>query len=105
MMNILEIAQEEAKRAGAKRIASISLQIGQKSGVVVDALEFAFDVVSKGSSAENAKLLIESIPLRGECLTCGYQFDSDTFLLCSRCGGYAKIIAGQELNIQSIEVE
>ncbi len=105
MMSIMDIALKTAKQENAKCINRISLQIGAKSGVVVDSLEFAFDMVTKNTIAENASLEIESIPLRGECLVCGHQFDSNDFLVCDKCGNFAKAISGQELNIKLIEVD
>lgn len=104
MMSILDIALETADKENAKSIKKISLRVGAKSGVVVDSLEFAFDMVTKNTIAENATLEIESIPLRGECVVCGHRFDSDEYLVCSKCGNFAKAISGQELNIKSIEV-
>ncbi len=104
MMSILDTALEEANKVNAKKITTIHLLIGAKSGVVVDSLEFAFEIVTKETIAENAKLYIEQVPLRGECLSCGEQFESEDFLVCNQCGNFGKMISGQELNIQSIEV-
>lgn len=101
----MEVALKTAKEEKADRIKTISLKIGAKSGVVVDSLEFAFEMVTKDTIAEGATLTIESIPLRGECLACGHHFTSDEFLVCDKCGNFGKILSGQELNIKSIEVE
>ncbi len=105
MMSILDLAIEEAGKNSAEKIQCISLDVGKKSGVVIDALEFAFEVVSKNSIAEGATLKIQSIPYKGECVACGHQFICDDFLVCDRCGNFGKIISGQELRIKSIEVE
>ncbi len=104
MMSILDTALEEAQKANAEKILNIRLLIGAKSGVVVDSLEFAFEMVTRDTIAEQAKLNIELIPFMGECTSCGRQFESEDFLVCDKCGGFAKLISGQELNIQSIEV-
>ncbi len=105
MMSIMDIAFKTAKEESATRINKISLQIGEKAGVVVDSLEFAFEMVTKNTIAEKASLEIETVPLKGECLVCGLQFVGSDFLICTQCGNFAKAISGQELNIQSIEVE
>ena len=50
MQSALEIALEQAGRQGAGRIDCIALRVGMLSGVVPEALEFAFDVVARGRS-------------------------------------------------------
>lgn len=105
MMSIMDIALKTAKDERATRINKISLQIGEKAGIVVDSLEFAFEMVTKNTIAEKACLEIETMPLKGECLACGYQFTGGEFLVCTKCGNFARAISGQELTIQSIEVE
>ena len=52
MQSALEIALEQAGRQGASRIDCIALRVGMLSGVVPEALEFAFDVVARGTIAE-----------------------------------------------------
>lgn len=105
MMGIMDIVLETAKKEQAKKVSKISLEVGARSGVVVDALEFAFDMVTRNTIAENADLDIELVPLKGECLVCGRLFESEEFLVCDKCGNFARPISGQELNIKSIEVK
>lgn len=105
MMSLLEIVLEQAHKAEAKKVVAVNLEIGAKSGVVADSLTFAFEMVVKNSIVENAKLTIDLIPFRGECLSCGHQFECDDFLICDQCGNFGKILSGRELRIQSIEVE
>ena len=52
MQSTLELAEEQAREAGGNGIARIRLRIGLMSGVVPEALEFAFDVLKKGTMAE-----------------------------------------------------
>ena len=44
---------------------------------------------------------------KSRCLECGAEFEHDRFhLLCPECGGFAtELIAGRELQIDSIEVD
>lgn len=104
-MSILDLAVEESAKNGASCILGISLEVGARSGVVVEALEFAFETVTRGTIAEGAHLTIHKIPYRGQCLACGHQFDCDDYIVCSKCGSFGKIISGQELRIKSIEVD
>lgn len=106
MMNILETCQAEAQKAQASKIKAIRLQIGEKSGVVVDSLRFVFDAAAQNTMAEGARLEIETIPLQGHCQPCDRHFHaSEGFLICDLCNGFAQLTHGQELNITSIEIE
>ena len=104
MMSILDTALEIAENNQAKKIERITIEIGDKSGVVKDALDFAFETVTRDTIAEGAVLDVIRIPLKGECSHCGHIFTSESFLVCDKCGNLGKMISGNELRIKSIEV-
>lgn len=108
MMNILETVRRAAEDENADRVTKVVLKVGERSGVVADALRFAFDTASRETVAEGAALEIQTIPLRGECLACGHQFEPERSrsraLICDKCGNFAKAVSGRELTIESIEV-
>ncbi|MEO1132693.1 MAG: hydrogenase maturation nickel metallochaperone HypA [Cyanobacteria bacterium J06639_1] len=56
MESVSEIAIARAREVGAPHIHQLQLEVGEFSGVVVDALEFAFDVVVAGTMLEDAGL-------------------------------------------------
>lgn len=105
--NIIEIVEKEAKKSAAKRITSITLQIGTFSGIVGECLEFVFPVVAKDTLAENAKLKIKKIPLTISCRKCNQNLKVKNYILiCPLCKNTTvDIISGRELNIEKIEVE
>ncbi len=105
MMSIIETALDVAQKNQAEKILKISLDIGEKSGVVVDALEFAFEAVTRETIAGEAILDIDLIPFEGQCISCGHRFKCDHFIICEKCGSPGKMISGNELRIKSIEVE
>ncbi len=105
MMSIMGTALDVAKKNNAQKIKKITIEIGEKSGVVKDSLEFAFETVVKDTIANQSELEIISFPFKGECLNCGHIFLSDQFLICDKCGNLGKMISGNELRIKSIEVE
>ena len=105
MMSIMDTALEVAEQNNAQKIIKITVEIGEKSGVVKDALEFAFETVTKETIAEQSTLEVITIPFKGECLECGHVFLSDYFLVCDKCGNLGKMISGKELRIKSIEVD
>ena len=106
-MNVVEIATSQALQGEARKINSISLDIGSLAGVMIDSLEFCFDAVCKGTMAEGAELNINQIPARGRCRDCTEEFPAETYLTaCPACGGFKiDIFQGQELKIKTINVD
>ena len=104
---VVEASVASAREAGATRITEIRLVIGELTQVVSEAMEFAFDVLAKGTMCEDARLTIEFVPPRSDCLDCGAEFGHDQLhRKCPACGSpYTRVVAGRELEIDSIEVE
>ena len=104
---VLDIALEKAKEAHATRVTGINLVIGEMSSVVDDSVQFYFDFLSQDSIASGATLSFERIPAQLRCRQCGHSFTPDKLPWnCPRCNQWdVEILAGQELYIDSIEVE
>ncbi|TAN43269.1 MAG: hydrogenase maturation nickel metallochaperone HypA, partial [Nitrospirae bacterium] len=80
---------------------------GRASGIMPDALLFAFDAIKPDSIAAAAALEIEEVPLTGRCNSCDRTFISEEeyVLSCPHCGGSSFVItAGRELDILDMEV-
>lgn len=106
MQSAIAQATDSAKRAGATRVHLIRLTIGALSGVVPDALRFAFDLLCQGTPAEGARLEIEEIAPACWCATCESEFASPDLLgQCPRCHAVStRLTHGTELELTSIEV-
>jgi hydrogenase nickel incorporation protein HypA/HybF len=104
---MVELALDEGKKAEAKIIGKISLVIGEMSGVVDESVLFYFGFISKGTIAEGAKLEFRRVPMTARCQDCRNVFSPDEFdWTCPKCQGSSlEIIGGDELRIESIEVE
>jgi hydrogenase nickel incorporation protein HypA/HybF len=104
--SILEIALRHAEQAGAARISTINLTIGQLSSVIDNSVQFYWDMIAKGTIAEGAKLVFKRIPTQLLCLDCElrYQPGVDEFD-CPDCGSArVKVVAGMEFFLESIDV-
>jgi hydrogenase nickel incorporation protein HypA/HybF len=102
---ILQIALERA--GAAQRITDLYLVVGQLSSVVNDSVQFYWDIVSSGTIAESSLLHFQRIPATMECQDCQhcYTLDADHFA-CPVCGGCdVRLVAGDELYLDYIEVE
>ena len=107
MQSALSLALDQARQAGASRVHAIRLRIGALSGVVPDALEFAFEALTPGTLAEGAKLAIEHVPARFWCATCTREFQSDDmFAECPDCHSLSgELRAGREMEVASLEID
>ena len=107
MQSALNVALEQARQAGASRVHEIRLRIGALSGVVPDALEFAFEALVPGTAAEGARLAIEHVPARFWCAACAREFQSeDLFSDCPDCHTPSgELRAGREMEVASLEID
>ncbi|MDP2752995.1 MAG: hydrogenase maturation nickel metallochaperone HypA [Nitrospirota bacterium] len=106
-LSLLDIAERYCEKEGYKGIESIGVKIGKASGVMSEALLFAFDAVKIGTIAEKAHLIIDEIPVSGFCSTCNNNFSvKETYVLCCpRCGDTSfRLETGRELDVCEMEV-
>lgn len=104
MQNLLELIEVYSYEYRLKKIDRIVVSVGTLSGVVPEALQFAFAAISPGTLVEGAKFVIEQIDGRSKCTGCGYEFSSGlTRWDCPECRQAAILIAGQELHLQALE--
>ncbi len=106
MESVLEIASRHAEEQAATRIHSITIRIGDMSGVSIDALTFAFDVLARETIAAEASLNVVRVPARCKCPECDHEFETDSpFATCPRCGTLrTELVQGREIELASMEV-
>jgi hydrogenase nickel incorporation protein HypA/HybF len=105
--SLLKIAVDNCKKKGYKRIETIKVKIGRASGIMPDALSFAFEAVKIGTIAEKANLTIDEIPVSGFCESCKSSFtvEESYVLSCPLCGNVLiRIDTGNELHIYEMDV-
>jgi hydrogenase nickel incorporation protein HypA/HybF len=101
--SILKLSLAEAKKHKAKSIKKINLLVGEAVSVVPDCVQFYFDTLKKKTIAKDAVLAIKTVPLVIRCPKCKVQF-KDLELVC-KCQAGVEIVSGQELMIESLEIE
>jgi hydrogenase nickel incorporation protein HypA/HybF len=104
---LIDAAQHIAQRENATGVVGLTVKIGALSGVEPFLLVRAFEVARMGTIAQGAELVIESMPVRVACESCGAQSQVvPQRLLCDRCGGWhVRIVAGEELLLSRVELE
>jgi len=105
--SVLDIAFSEMEKNASAGIKKIKISIGEFSGVVKEALEFAFDVLKPETAAAKAAIEIEVLPMTAECATCGTFKCSinDLNLFCPTCGGISFITSGRDMKVDYLDLE
>jgi len=99
---VLRIAAERS----APAVTRVTLRVGPLSGVEPELLQLAFPLARAGTLAEQAELVIESLPLRVRCDTCGAETDAaPNRLVCGACGDWhTRLASGDELMLVSVDL-
>ena len=104
---LIEQVQRVARDRSARRVLSITVSVGPLSGVEPKLLEHAYPLAAAGTVAEQATLIVETVPVTVECRTCHAQTEAaPNRLLCGSCGDWqVKVIGGEEMMLQRVEIE
>jgi hydrogenase nickel incorporation protein HypA/HybF len=105
--SILDCVAAEAQRRPDTQVLAVGVRIGELSNVDKDALDFAFEALTRRTPFENLKLEVEWCPRRQKCLACAEEFSvHDLELACPKCGAtHSTCIGGTELDIAYLELE
>ena len=105
--SLLREVQRVAREHAAVSVSRVLVQIGPLSGVEPSLLREAFPLAAAGTLAERAELVIEMVPLRVRCETCGAESEArPNRLLCGACGDWhTRLLSGDELLLASVELE
>jgi len=96
------------RHAEDRRVVSVQMRIGALRGVVADSLAFYFEVVSRGTACDGARLDHEPVAALLACPACGETWDPTQPLprfRCPSCGAGGDVVRGDEFEVESITVE
>jgi len=115
------------KHAAGRRVTVVDLRLGTLRQVVPESLSFYFEIVGRDTLCEGARLELELIDALMACRECGHEWDpapqpehgeivggdlleASSMTLpqfrCPECqAGGAEVLRGNELEVESIEVE
>ncbi|MCG8070106.1 MAG: hydrogenase maturation nickel metallochaperone HypA [Candidatus Thiodiazotropha taylori] len=104
---VLQILEESSASQGFSKVKCVWLEIGELSGVEVEAMRFGFDAVMKDTLADGAKLEIIDLPGEAWCMPCAKPVHvSARFDACPDCGSYQlQVTGGDEMRVKELEVE
>jgi hydrogenase nickel incorporation protein HypA/HybF len=106
VMNIVDIATQQAEQAHAHTVEEIELVIGELSGIEMSSFDFAWKQGIKNSVLQEAKLVVQRPEGRGFCPDCDRTFPMHRlFDGCPDCGShFVAIRQGKEMRVKSLVV-
>ncbi len=97
-LGIVDAALEKVKDG---RVVEVALAVGELTHINGEQLALAFEVASRGTPLEGARLKVRRIEARLRCVRCGWQGESFT---CGRCGSAMEVLQGEEILLERLRV-
>jgi hydrogenase nickel incorporation protein HypA/HybF len=92
-------------RTGQAHVAEVRLVVGKLSGISAESLRFCFELAADGTPVGGARLDIDEPAGLARCAGCGLEFPVDDLILLCPCGSAdVRVLAGDQLQILSVEV-
>jgi hydrogenase nickel incorporation protein HypA/HybF len=105
-MALVEQVASVARQHGAERVEAVVVQVGPLSGVEPPLLEHAYPLAAAGTVAEQARLVIEALPVRIRCRSCATESAAEpNNLVCPACGDWrTELLSGDEMLLAQVEL-
>jgi hydrogenase nickel incorporation protein HypA/HybF len=97
--------EAEARERNAVSVRRVHVRVGELSGVDPELLASAYEIFRERTLCEGAELSIERVGAQWECVSCGGERAARGYLRCERCGGALRLVRGDEIILQQIEME
>lgn len=106
-MDIVESLETTAKENNYQGIDKVWLEVGPFSGVEVRALEFSFEVATRGSIAHESELEVVQTPGQAWCFGCDKTVViKQRYDVCPLCrSSQLTVTGGEELKIKQISIK
>lgn len=104
IIKVVEQIEEFAKKNRLTKIDSLTLEVGELSGIVPKYIEDVYPIAIEKTLLENTKLVIIEISGNGLCNECHQVYNVMKHnRTCPKCQSQnTKIISGTEFNIKDI---
>jgi hydrogenase nickel incorporation protein HypA/HybF len=101
------VVDTAVRHAAGRPVTSVHVRVGQLRQVVPGSLAFYFEIVARDTVCAGARLEQELVPARLGCRDCAQEWAVDApAFRCPACAGASvDVLAGDELEVESIEVE
>ncbi len=114
---IVDAVIDELSKYKLERVNAVYIQVGVMTNLGDEQMQFAYEIVTRGTILEGSELVIEHIPVEVSCDSCGYlgpaeiltdpDFETHSLpvLSCPECGGPIKVVKGMECSVKCMDIE
>lgn len=104
--DLINTAIATAKQNDAKKVLSITVDIGELALINPDQLTFMYEVLTEENMLKGSKLIINNIPAVAEC-QCGYRgpVPDKTTCACPQCGLTLRAVEGRDICLKTMEID
>ena len=103
---LISRAGDEARRRGARKVHSLTVRLGELSGVEPELLATAFELARGGTACDGAELRMDRVAAVWSCPGCKKIFARGDVLRCADCARPAALNDGADaLTLSRIEME
>jgi hydrogenase nickel incorporation protein HypA/HybF len=98
---------DEAAKKNIKHIRSINLKVGKGHGMDEESVRLHFEALAEGTPVEGAAIVVNFIPVKLKCPSCGNLFERPKRSLeCPQCHTLSVATdIGREFIVESIEAK
>lgn len=102
---LLDRIEREASTREAVAVHSVTVRVGELSGVECELLESAFDMARAKTICQAASLEIVPVKATWACRLCGGEISRGGPLRCQLCDEPATMASGDEIVLERLEME
>ena len=102
---LLARVETAARAKGATRVHKLRVSLGELAGVEPELFLTAYETFRERTICADAPLELQRIAAQWGCPRCELGIARGTALRCTSCGGPARLLQGDELVLESIELE
>ena len=101
---LLRMVRDIAKKEELEHVDSITLEIGELSGVVPHYMTDCWEAVTDGTEYQGTRLIIETVPGIASCMDCDEEFRIDlNSMRCPFCGSHNLTpVSGRDMTVKEI---
>ncbi len=115
MEDVVSTALELSRRAGDCGVARIRVAVGEFAVASPEALETAFEVLTRGTPLQGTRLELCQVAGHAVCDACGFEgsaaalgeelSEPPALLLCPRCFAPLRVTAGAGISVMDVQLK